>query len=226
MKFPYIGRLDSRGDIQVWLVNGSYIRSHIDEEFTNFGQHYRYSYIPWNEFWIDVGNRDEIPFFIDHLLVEHRLMSKGMSYDKALKAADRVERRERKATASIYTTTDLTKFDRHSLHEVLWKMLSNGLQVWIVNGKGVRDNLDTDFTEGGNDMVYDFIPAYEIWIDDTIPTRERKFTVLHELHERSIMAAGAHYPTAHASASRLEASCRHHPENLEPILKAEGWSTL
>jgi hypothetical protein len=25
----------------------------MDEEFTNFGQHYRYPYIPKNELWID-----------------------------------------------------------------------------------------------------------------------------------------------------------------------------
>jgi len=42
-KPPYLRRDDVRGDI----------RGRIDEEFTNFSQHYRYSYIPNKEFCID-----------------------------------------------------------------------------------------------------------------------------------------------------------------------------
>ena len=52
-KPPYIQKADEVGDLHVWVVDGSYIRGHVDEEFTNFGQHYRYSYIPKNELWID-----------------------------------------------------------------------------------------------------------------------------------------------------------------------------
>jgi hypothetical protein len=46
LKPPYLHIDEKRGDYQVWIVDGAYIRGHIDEEFTNFGQHYRYSYIP------------------------------------------------------------------------------------------------------------------------------------------------------------------------------------
>ena len=94
LKPPYIRRLDERGDLQVWVVDGSYIRGHMDEEFTNFGQHYRYRYIPLNELWIDQENgAGEQQFFIDHLLVERRLMARGMPYEAALPAADRAERK-------------------------------------------------------------------------------------------------------------------------------------
>jgi hypothetical protein len=31
----------------------------MDEEFTNFGQHYRYPYIPKNELWIDQEARHD-----------------------------------------------------------------------------------------------------------------------------------------------------------------------
>jgi hypothetical protein len=41
LKLPYLRKDDKRGDLQVWIVDGSYIRGHTDEEFTNFGQHYR-----------------------------------------------------------------------------------------------------------------------------------------------------------------------------------------
>ena len=93
-KRPYVEKIEELGDLQVWIVDGSYIRSHKDEEFTNFGQHYRYPYIPTNELWIGrEAKHDERQFFIDHLLVEHRLMAKGVPYEKALPAADRRERK-------------------------------------------------------------------------------------------------------------------------------------
>jgi len=57
--------------------DGVYIRGHIDEEFTNFGQHYRFPFIPERELWIDAEAKDdERAFFIDHLLVEHDLMAR------------------------------------------------------------------------------------------------------------------------------------------------------
>ena len=88
-KPPYLKKGETRGDCQVWIVDGAYIRGHIDEEFTNFGQHYRYSYIPKKEFWIDnEAKPDERAFFIEHLLTEYNLMAKGMSYDDALVQAD------------------------------------------------------------------------------------------------------------------------------------------
>ena len=97
LKPPYLQKDEQYGNLQVWIVDGSYIRSHIDEEFTNFGQHYRYPYIPLNELWIDQeAEHDERRFFIDHLLVEHRLMAKGTPYEKALAEADRAERKERR----------------------------------------------------------------------------------------------------------------------------------
>jgi hypothetical protein len=52
-KLPYIEKIDERGNLQVWVVDGSYIRGHIDEEFTNFGQHYSFPYIPKNKLWIE-----------------------------------------------------------------------------------------------------------------------------------------------------------------------------
>jgi len=42
LKLPYLEKIDERGNLQVWIVDGSYIRGHIDEEFTNFGQHYSF----------------------------------------------------------------------------------------------------------------------------------------------------------------------------------------
>jgi hypothetical protein len=227
IKAAYIKKVDERGDIQVWVVDGAYIRGHIDEEFTNFGQHYRYSYIPENEFWIDQeAEHDEHQFFIDHLLVEHRLMAQGMPYEEALPRADREERKERRRAGDIAQITrhGQTLPDGKDVHERLWKKLENGISVWIVNGRLVRSVFDIDYTEGGHDYVYEFVPDNEVWIDDAIIEKERGFVLLHELHERNLMAKGWPYSKAHADSSRLEYHCRKYPDELHDKLADEGWT--
>ena len=227
LKLPYLQKDDQRGDFQVWIVDGAYVRGHVDEEFTNFGQHYRYPYIPDKEFWIDQeAEHDERQFFIDHLLVEHELMAKGMSYGEALTAADQAERKERRRAGDVRKVTHRGQSlpDPATVHERLWKELENGIRVWIVNGRLVRSAYDIDFTAGGHDHVYEFVPTGEIWIDDAIEENERGFVLLHELHERNRMEKGMPYDQAHAESSRLEFHCRHHPDELHDSLAAEGWA--
>jgi hypothetical protein len=227
LKPPYIKKIDERGDIVIWAVDGAYIRGHIDEEFANFGHHYRYKYIPENEFWIDLGTKsDEWRFFIDHLLVEHRLMKAGLSYKKAIVAADQEERKERRRAHDLLRITSHGQRlpDGKDVHIRLWKKLKNGLSVWIVNGRLVRSIFDIDFTAGGHDYVYEFVPENEVWIDDDIEENERGYVLLHELHERNRMASGWDYDKAHAQASRLEYHLRHHPDELHDALYTEGWA--
>jgi len=227
LKPPYVKKCDTRGDITIWIVDGTYVRTKIDEEFTNFGQHYRFSFIPVNEFWIDrEAKEDETEFFIDHLLVEHRLMAKGVSYDTALEKGDLAERNERRRAGDVDRLThhgqDLP--DAEKVHDRLWKKLGNGISVWIVNGRLVRSVFDIDFTEGGHDHVYEFVPDNEVWIDDDLEEQERPYVLLHELHERNRMAQGWTYNRAHAESSRLEYRCRHHPDELHDKLEEEGWA--
>jgi hypothetical protein len=227
LKPPYLQNDKTLGSYQVWIVDGAYVRGHIDEEFTNFGQHYRYPYIPEKEFWIDKeAEHDERAFFIEHLLVEHDLMAKGASYCDALTQADRVERKERRRAGDVRKVTHQGKVlpDASAVHERLWKKLENGASVWIVNGRLVRSAFDIDFTAGGHDRVYEFVPVGEVWIDDAIEEKERGFVLLHELHERNRMAEGLLYDKAHAESSRLEYHCRHHPDELHDALTTEGWA--
>ncbi len=227
LKLPYLRKLDDRGDFRVWIVDGVYIRGHLDEEFTNFGQHYRYPYIPMNELWIDqAAKEDEQRFFIDHLLVESRLMAKGVTYAEALTKADLEERKERRRAGDVRRLTESGQKlpDGKDVHERLWKKLESGLSVWIVRGRLVRSVFDIDFTAGGHDYVYEFVPQKEVWIDDDIEEPERPFVLLHELHERNKMATGWPYDKAHAESSRLEYHCRHHPDELHDKLSIEGWA--
>jgi hypothetical protein len=226
-KPPYVEKIDQLGNLTVWIVDGSYIRGHIDEEFTNFGQHYRYSYIPLNELWLDKeAEQNGRQFFIDHLLVEYSLMAKGMPYNDALVKGDAVERKERRLAGDIkrMTSNGQNLPDAKSVHERLWKKLENGVSVWIVNGRLVRSVYNIDFTEGGHDHVYEFVPENEVWIDDAIEEPERGYVLVHELHERNRMANGWSYNKAHAESSHLEYHCRQHPDELHDALATEGWA--
>jgi hypothetical protein len=226
LKLPYLEKIDERGNLQVWIVDGSYVRSHIDEEFTNFGQHYSFHFIPKNEIWIEQETKtDERRFFIDHLLVEHRLMSQGVGYNEALEEADKIERRERRRAGDVRRLTHRGEQlpNGKEVHQRLWKKLENGVSVWIVNGRLVRSVFDIDFTEGGHDYVYEFVPENEVWIDDAIEEKERGYVLLHELHERNRMTSGWSYNKAHAESSRVEYRSRHHPDELHEALAAEGW---
>ncbi len=225
LKPPYLSKAGQRGVITVWTVDGTYIRTHIDEEFTNYGQHFAFRFIPRNEFWIDrEGEPDEIQFFIAHLLVERRLMARGTAYDDALAAADKAERKERKKAGDVAKlTAGGTLPDPARVHVTLWKHLASGVSVWIIDGRLVRSVFDVDFTEGGHDHVYEFVPQNEVWIDNDLEGAERPYVLLHELHERNLMAKGWDYDRAHEDSSRLESRCRHNPGELHSALAREGW---
>lgn len=234
MKKPYLKLCRKIHQFEVWIVDGEFVRDNIDEEFTNFGQHYHFKFIPKNEFWIDKehGLGSEIHYFIDHLLVEHRLMSRGLSYGKALDKADLIEKRER------HKSKLFKKVQKHPLKMVRRKLLksySGKIDIWLVNGESVRDEYYVDFTEGGHDLVYHFIPRREVWIDDDLSAKERKFILLHELHERNLMSKSLKrkkkrifgkeletvYLKAHHSSSEIEYFCRHHPKQLDKKIMAE-----
>ncbi len=227
LQLCYIEKTGERGDLKIWLVDGTYIRGHIDEEFTNFSQHYRFPFIPLDELWIDSGvKQEEVRFFIEHLLVEHRLMSEGIPYEKAIDEADRAERKERRRAGDVkkMTTRGRVIPDAGRVHVRLWKALESGIKVWIVDGRLVRSVFDIDFTAGGHDYVYEFVPFNEVWIDDSTQEKERPYILLHELHERNRMAEGWPYSKAHNESSKKEYYFRHHPDELHEALAEEGWS--
>jgi hypothetical protein len=224
-KPPYLKKVGNRGKISIWVVDGAYVRAHLDEEFTNFGQPLVFECIPKDEFWLDKeASEDEQHFFIDHLLLEHRLMERGVPYDEALGRADKLEMAERKRAGDVQKVIkgdDLP--DAKKVHVRLWKALESGVSVWIVDGRLVRSVFDIDFTEGGHDYVYEFVPENEVWIDNDLDEPERPYVLLHELHERNLMAKGWTYSKAHEDASKIEYNYRHHPNELHLALSEEGW---
>ena len=67
-------------------------------------------------------------------------------------------------------------------------------------GLQVRRDIYPDFGLSGNDLACHFIPAKEIWIDGQISCEETEFSILVELRERELMAAGKSYDDAYEAA--------------------------
>lgn len=245
MDKPHLKFYGEFSGFNVFIVDGKYIRENINGEFTNFGYSHRFKFIPKNELWIDLehGGTEEAPYYINSMLTIIRLLLQGKSYEEAVKKADALEKRERSKSALLKgkfngraSKPELIK----KIHKKLLTKYSKDVKIWIVNGELVRDLLFIDFTEGGHDLVYPFIPKNEIWIDDDVFPEELKFILLHEMHERNLMEKGwAYYPddkreiiskkdskskihkSAHRSAAMVESHCRHHPEEVEAFLEKE-----
>lgn len=226
IKKVYIKKFSEISGFKVWIVNGKYIRSNIDEEFTNFGEHYEFKFIPKSEFWIDKErNPGEEKYFIESMLVMNRLISKGISRNKAAKIADKIEKRERSKSKLMKKEIKIKENKGNiikNIHKkIIRKYRNKKIKVWVVKGEAVRDLFFLDFTEGGHNKVYSFIPENEVWIDDDLSPSERKFVILHELHERNLMSLGKKYDFAHKSASEIEYFCRKHPRGIDKFIRKE-----
>ena len=169
-----IRKIGSRGKITIYIVNGQIVREEVDEEFTNFGQHFRFSFIPKYEFWLDQEmSPDERRFFIDHLLVEWKLMNRGKNYKYAIETADKIEASERqRSKAYLQTSSEDYSKQVKKIHKHLLGQTAKKLQVWIVDGELVRDLFLIDFTEGGHHFVYHFVPRDELWLDNDLNSKE------------------------------------------------------
>jgi hypothetical protein len=95
------------------------------------------------------------------------------------------------------------------------------VQIWLVDGKLIRDHVFIDFTEGGNSHAYKWMPPNEIWLDTDVDESERNFVKLHELHEFNRMTGGMGYERAHDSANITEQAARNKPEILPDLWKDE-----
>ena len=194
MKKPYIKKYEVVGDINVWIFDGNYIRTNLDEEFVNRAQHYHFKFIPKNEFWIDKEHGkgpDEEKFFVQYMMNIRKFLKEGKSMKKAVDKAEKIEKLEREKSF-FFQKQAVEMLDKQKLlkkiHLKLLKKYSREIKIWIVDGKLVGDIYYIYFTEGGHDKVYNFIPKNEIWIDNDLSPKERKFVLLHEAHERNLMS--------------------------------------
>jgi hypothetical protein len=80
----------------VWLVDGSYVRATIDQDFGLYGHHYSNPSIPQSEVWLDTESvRDDRETVVRRAAIERRLMARGMDYEAARTVAAAEERKRR-----------------------------------------------------------------------------------------------------------------------------------
>ncbi len=222
----YLKKIGKAGDYEVWLVDGSYVRKVINENFVEYDYHFNHSFIPKNEFWIDEQtNHSEWRFFTDRMLAEQDLIKAGKSEKEASEKSALLEKKERKSELRKRHSADELIKNRSDLSLKIKKKIlgeyDGKIKIWLVDGKSVRDFYFIDYAEGGHDKVYDFIPKDEIWIDEVLHPEEIKFIVLHELSERRLMSEGLKYSEAHKRATLVEDYYRDHKAETEEKIKDE-----
>ena len=80
-----------------------------------------------------------------------------------------------------------------------------GMTIWAVDGEIVRNEIDIDFTTGGNPARYRYIPNNEIWIESTLKPKDFASVVMHESFEYIMMKYyGLSYDDAHDKANGFE----------------------
>jgi hypothetical protein len=161
--------------------------------------------IPIKELWLDKDyGKNEYKYYVAHMKKEWELMRKGKSYPEAINEADELE-------------WNLRNRDESGEYKLRKLEDTDGVSVWLVDGKAIRDNCHIDFTEGGHDKVYQFIPDNEIWISDEVSAKERPYILAHEYNERCQMALGEKYQPSHNRASFFERYLRHKVPDMSGI---------
>jgi hypothetical protein len=194
--------------VGVWLVDGHHVRSRIDIEFTNGAHHFTRPYVPADEIWLDreAPGAGEWRYWAMRQRIERALMAAGRSYLQALRVGARIEREERRLARGIPGPVLPAEVQRQARRQKLAER--EGREIWLVDGRAVRDLAYVDFTLGGHGYRYRFIPRREVWLDDAVRAVERPYVLHHELVEVGLMAAGLGYDPAHERASRAELTMR------------------
>lgn len=241
MKKPYIKKIGEFSGFKVWYVNGYWIRKHTSRSFPNYGSNEIFVFIPKNELWIDKENSSkEAKYIIINFLAYQKELAKGKNKEEAIRTATNIEKRERhklKFSKKLKKIKIKEKLIKKIHKRRLLKNYTKNIKVWVVRGRIIRSLFDVDFNQGGHDLIYPFIPKGEIWIDDYLYKKEIPFSLVHELHERRLMAEGREYDNvgitrtlrlkgdnkiyAHPAAEDLEYWCRHHPKSIKKIILRE-----
>lgn len=222
---PYVQKIGEISTHSVWLVDGAYIRKKLDENFAVCDSHIHLPFIPKYELWIENGtNPAEWYFFTYYLLQTKAAVARGCTPREAMARADELEKelRDRVWVAEHGEHALLRNKEQiEKVHRKRYEKYGGSVAVWLVDGMMVRDIFSTEYTDGGHDRVYPYIPKHEIWIEETLDEKEIPFILLHELHERYLMGEGKDYPHAHAGATQIEDRYRHNPALLDERIREE-----
>jgi hypothetical protein len=83
--------------LEIFLVDGTFIRNTYDSDFVQGGNGQRYRFCPKRELWIDWSTPEaELPYVALHECYETWLMEQGYDYDRAHNCAKRLENKFRR----------------------------------------------------------------------------------------------------------------------------------
>jgi hypothetical protein len=183
------------GKYTIRLVDGEQLRQE-NPDFNNYGHHDTDPKIPENEIWLDkTSYPHELSFFLLRAIYERFLYDRGLPNEQITSSAKTLETALRQ---------------QQPAEEIKVKYLTHigDMALWLVRGDQVRKQYDPDFILGGNGYRYPWIPKFEIWVEDVLSPDDKVFTLLHELHETSLMRGGMPYDAAHEETTHLEKKLR------------------
>jgi hypothetical protein len=222
----YIKKVGDHDGLELWLVDGAAVRRDLDENFTEYEHHARYKFIPENEIWIEKEtNEDEWKYFLENIDLERKFISQGMTLGEAVEKADKIEQKDRRQSPRIQKILKSHHERKNALAKIrkekLEKYSNDSVTLWLIDGEIVRALYMVEYSDGGHDLVYNFVPKNEVWIEKILTPDDRKFIILHELHERYLMSQGKDYEHAHKGATIVEDHYRENPEGLEERIVEE-----
>lgn len=176
--------------MKIVYVDGHKIRQNLDTDFNilHFNSKKASSldskwYIPEGEIWFDYNFKDEEEFLTSVEMADIKDPNRKAYIDrfcKKEKAPDFVVKEEK----------------------------IGEITVKYVNGKIVREYIDPQFVMGGHDLVYEYIPTNEVWIDNKLDPKDIPHILAHEIYERELMNQGKSYDIAHDYATAKEKESR------------------
>lgn len=118
-----------------------------------------------------------------------------------------VPRRLRKLSAAKQAVLEKTSEEKRRSHAP--RTGPDHLKIKTVDGTKVRDDIDKDFTMGGNPSRYSYIPKGEMWVEKNLAPKDRVSTVVHEAIEHRLMKnKGMPYEKAHDEANKSDKKVR------------------
>ncbi|MDP1620114.1 MAG: hypothetical protein Q8L11_03375 [Candidatus Moranbacteria bacterium] len=183
--------------MKIKIVDGFEIRNTLDPNFCAIEDSQSQTYVPKGELWLEKSYLAEKDRIVQSFLADRKLKTE-LGAEKYGAFVRRRITDAAKKTAGIKTEPFKIK--------PLGK--SSGFKIFLVSGREVRAKLDPDFFLGGHNLIYDYVPKNEIWIDDAQDGREIKYTLLHELHEAKLMEKGTSYDNAHDFSLATEKAAR------------------
>jgi hypothetical protein len=183
---------------KIKLVDGFKIRNTLDDDFTvlhnfstniaNFAPKF---YIPKEEWWLDHVFKNEIDFFIEVENLTNELL-KTMEFEEA----------REKIKEKVCIAKPISEVKKEEL------MKDGDYTVYLIDGNEIRKTFDPHFVFGGHDLVYNYIPLNEIWLEKNIDKEEIPYILLHEKIERDLMKQGKSYDVAHEYATIADKEMR------------------